>query len=434
MSRTLSTRPPIPAGTLHPLHFLLIRRVLPRRCSKERRRATTSRIRSPNNPFRSSRSCSASRSRLLIVNTPALQFCFVCVVFFQGIPWRIVFFSPSQDRPVVPPRGARKVVGRIYRRGLSHCVQHPTVARAVPVCITALKIQLSLRGDAPDGALLGLAKHRFSDDPSRPFAESCFQPRRTHSDASGNSSHSQPQEKSQRRRLRQRFQRSAYKHDCVPLMRVPRCASDRFLIKPWNWHSCLRLFSRSVFLGPLANSRLSFFCPDFQARRDRSVWFTNRFFRSNVSQIHFVRVQDLIDPAWRQPYRFFHPHPIIACDNFVPVSQSPKKSPFKRRPRHKRSIQIKKSGHTRTLLRHFLRLSLFLHSAPCATRFALRACPTPETKRHPSASTGTPRIRQNPAVIQVSTCAPTRTIDCESPVMPPISATGPRVNASSSPR
>ena len=64
---------------------------------------------------------------------------------------------------------------------------------------------------------------------------------------------------------------------------------------------------------------------------------------------------------------------------------------------------------------------------PLAQRFPLMNC-------QPSTKTGIARTKQNTAVAEVNATAPLRIAVCISGVSPPISATGPRVSASSSPR
>src|SRR5580658_3716085 len=120
----------------------------------------------------------------------------------------------------------------------------------------------------------------------------------------------------------------------------------------------------------------------------------------------------LVDPARDQPQSFRKPQKIIPNPNQLSIAQHQKESFLQRRQTRERSIQIKKRRNSAALilnLLYFLYLLYFpLHShiAPCATLFTLGARPTPETKRQPSANTGSPRNKQNAAVIHVSTCAP----------------------------
>src|SRR5580658_10957164 len=145
-------------------------------------------------------------------------------------------------------------------------------------------------------------------------------------------------------------------------------------------------------------------------------------------------MHDLVDPARQQPDRLRNPQDIVPNLNQLPISQHREKSSLQGRQAHQRSIQIEKRRDASVLLHHVLCFPWLHHIAPCAILFARRTCPTPDKNRHPSANTGNPRNKQNAAVIQVSTWAPTRTNPCTSAVIPPSSATGPRVNASSNPR
>src|SRR5580698_6334208 len=171
--------------------------------------------------------------------------------------------------------------------------------------------------------------------------------------------------------------------------------------------------------------------PSFQR-----ILFINR----NSTQIHLVRVHDLIDPPRHQPDRLRNPQNIVPNPNQLPISQHREKSLLQGWQAHQRPIQIEKRRDAGLLLLniHWLHYLLYFpllhHIAPCAILFTRRTWPTPETNHHPSASTGNPRNKQNAAVIHVSTCAPARTRACASAVIPPSSATGPRVNASSNPR
>src|SRR6267143_7058050 len=156
------------------------------------------------------------------------------------------------------------------------------------------------------------------------------------------------------------------------------------------------------------------------------------------SQVHLVSVPHRTDSARREPDRFCKPPPIVLRRDCAPVTQHPEKSPLQRRQCHKRSVQIEERRDPTALFLYFLfllYLLCFLHIASCAALFVPRAGLTlPAMYFHPSTSTGNPRTRQKAAVIHVSVCAAVRIIICASAVSSPISATGPRVNASSNPK
>src|SRR6266446_5752569 len=114
-------------------------------------------------------------------------------------------------------------------------------------------------------------------------------------------------------------------------------------------------------------------------------------------------------------------------DNGAPLPRFRKEPPLERRPCNQRPVQIKKC---RNPSGHFARF----HAIFLATLFPPRAT-TPSAKYfHPSSRTGNPRTRQNPAVAHAKICAPMRISICASAVKSPISATGPRVSASSNPK
>src|SRR6266404_5274433 len=142
----------------------------------------------------------------------------------------------------------------------------------------------------------------------------------------------------------------------------------------------------------------------------RPVALLSQAIHRDSSQVHFVSVADRTESARREASRFRKPQPIVLHRNHTPVPQQAEKSPLQRRQRYERPIQIKERCNGPALLLcilYFLYLLSFLHAASCAALFVPRTGLTfPAMYFHPSNSTGNPRSRQNPAVIDVSICAP----------------------------
>jgi len=249
---------------------------------------------------------------------------------------------------------------------------------------------MGFRRNSPDDPRLGLTKHRFSHDPSRPSSPFFFEPRCTNANFARQHVSQKRGFQQARRSLRQHLQRAAHNHNQVPAFCMPRHALHRLRIE-WDRHSCLTL------------SFCIFSCLNSRAQTARKVCPTTFHIHWHAPQIHLVCVHDLTDPPRREPHRSREPQEIISNPNDPPKPQHRKKLLLHRRPWHQRPIQIKKRRNVTVLLLYFPFLLLHHHNAPCAILFTPRTWPTPETKRHPSANTGNARNKQNAAVIHVST-------------------------------
>src|ERR1700761_6674956 len=166
----------------------------------------------------------------------------------------------------------------------------------------------------------------------------------------------------------------------------------------------------------------------------------------DVSQVSLIAVNRLQDAARREPYGRRKPSQIIACRNNTFTSQFRNKAPFEGWERQQRSVDIEKSRHARSAgfayairiravdVRHGLH-AVFLTETFATAIFAVATgARLPAMNCQPSTKTGIARTKQNTAVAEVSATAPLRMAACAEGVSPPNNATGPRVNANSSPR
>src|SRR6266446_3824065 len=313
------------------------------------------------------------------------------LLWFLSLSPREYCPTPPTREPLEPPR-------RINRHRPTDRFEYPSIIRAVSVRVALRQLKSLFRCDLPYSSGLCLAEHRVSNNPSRPSPISFFQSRGANRHTSRDPPHCQPRHQSQRHLLRQRCQRAAHQDNGVPLPRVPSHLVHPFRKEPWDSHFWLSSFAtRSVAA------------------------------RAHTSQIHFVRIEHHPDSSRREPHRPCQPKKIIPHRNGTPLPQFRKEPPLERRPCNQRPVQIKKC---RNPSGHFARF----HAIFLATLFPPRAT-TPSAKYfHPSSRTGNPRTRQNPAVAHAKICAPMRISICASAVKSPISATGPRVSASSNPK
>src|SRR5579872_1731682 len=171
----------------------------------------------------------------------------------------------------------------------------------------------------------------------------------------------------------------------------------------------------------------------------------------HISQVRLVTVNRVQDAARGEPYRCGHPPQIVCGWNQAFASQFRNEAPLQRWKGHQRSVDVeKRSNSARVCFKNAIRhravdVSNGLHAVFLTETFAtaifavvtgaiLPAPMLPAMNCQPSTRTGIARTRQNTAVAEVSATAPLRIAACAAGVSPPISATGPRVSASSRPR
>src|SRR3984957_13001403 len=148
----------------------------------------------------------------------------------------------------------------------------------------------------------------------------------------------------------------------------------------------------------------------------------------NVAEVHLVGVRHVEETLRSQMNGLRQPAEIVSQRNQALISKCRDESTFKRGQWQESAIQIEKRGDAS------LRF-VCAHTASLTGIFAVLGDATlPAMCWQPSTRTGSPRTKQNAAVAQVSAIAPARIVVCASVARSPSSATGPRVNANSSPR
>ena len=261
--------------------------------------------------------------------------------------YKILSFSPPQNRPIIPPSDPPQIIRGIHRRRLTDCLQHPAITGAVSIRKASPQIQVLRRRDSPNGQSFRLTKHRFAHDASSPTPVFLFQAGSADANRAGQSPRTKRGFQFAGRSRCQHFQRAADHHKQVSALRMPNHALNRLRIKRRNTQ-------RSPFM--------------------------NR----NAPQIDLVRMHDVIETKRQQPHRLHKPRHIIPNPNQFSITQHQKKPPLQRRQAHERPIQIKERRNAAVLLLYFLYFLYFLyllclinllvrhHVAPCATLFTLR--------------------------------------------------------------
>src|SRR5882762_1331193 len=132
----------------------------------------------------------------------------------------------------------------------------------------------------------------------------------------------------------------------MSLLGVPRHSLDRLRKKGGD---------RQSWIAPRRSRRLSpGLVAVFVPRGDSSVSLVTLVKNLHVAQIHFVRLQNRVQPARYQPHRFPQPQEIVLCRDRRPASQHPEESSLQRRKCHESPIQIKKRRNSSALLLYFL--------------------------------------------------------------------------------
>jgi len=205
------------------------------------------------------------------------------------------FLIPLDHRPPTRLSNSAKLVRWIHCRRPPYRSDQPSIIQVVAIRVASTQVELHLLRQPLRRACLRFPKHRFAQNLSGKLAVPLFQPRRNYANHHRDSARRKLGFHGARCSPRQRLERPADQHDLVPLLRMPCHRLDRWSEKGGD---------RQSWIAPRRSRRLSLgLVAVFVPGGDFSISLATLIKSLHAAQIHFVALQNRVNPARHQPQR-----------------------------------------------------------------------------------------------------------------------------------